>query len=696
MASCDTDQIHIDELSVTTATFTTIVIGDGPPVAPTTADVHLQVLGDMDVTGVIDPTGIVLSETSAVPFPTTAGKGTLWVDDTTSPHKLKFNNETGTELIMSDAITSTATVPTDTLIRGAATGTRGVTTTGVTVDGADNMSGVASLTLGTPLTVPNGGTGVASITADALVKGAGAGNLAVTGVSVDGSNNVTGVNDIGVAGDAVITGNLTVNGTTTTVSSQNLLVEDNYICLNKGYDADLAQTGGIVLNIDPDTSATVNVAAGGFVAGVAAVSNPVVVVDVAGGTFSDGDFVIITGANTADNDGIFEILSHAGSVITIRGVGTTPNTVGIDFAQNQFTTDVAATGRITLVRLTILKAETNGEMEYGSATDSAAYIADTAKILRAGPGGVLPVSEGGTGVSVLPDNQLLTGGSTVTAEPKLLFDGNDLTFFDAVNDGNPTISLGAAAAETLVVETVYDGGAQTLDCVNFTTKAASGTADKGKMVFNVDETAVVTIRDAAVDIEGYVEMPDVAAPANPGAGRGRLYKKTGDDGLFWKPDGAGPEVDLTDTGSGASQSWARGNRNNASSVTAPGAAGAYFTLGLTTSSDSSGFTLVGGDLRWDGANGTRFLVTGTMILQRNSSLATDEIRVAIVTNTGGPSTELAGTVSRKLETTAELEITVTTVITAASLRRYNIGASNITAARSLSLRGACISFVEIL
>ena len=44
---------------------------------------------------------------------------------------------------------------------------------------------------------------------------------------------------------------------------------------------------------------------------------------------------------------------------------------------------------------------------------------------------------------------------------------------------------------------------------------------------------------------GYAELSDMSAPANPGLGKGRFYKKTGDDGVFWKPDVLGPEVDLT-------------------------------------------------------------------------------------------------------------------------------------------------------
>jgi hypothetical protein len=47
-------------------------------------------------------------------------------------------------------------------------------------------------------------------------------------------------------------------------------------------------------------------------------------------------------------------------------------------------------------------------------------------------------------------------------------------------------------------------------------------------------------------VDSYLDLYDVTpVPANPGNGIGRLYKKTADDGLFWKPNVAGPEVDLT-------------------------------------------------------------------------------------------------------------------------------------------------------
>jgi hypothetical protein len=48
----------------------------------------------------------------------------------------------------------------------------------------------------------------------------------------------------------------------------------------------------------------------------------------------------------------------------------------------------------------------------------------------------------------------------------------------------------------------------------------------------------------------YLQFNDIASPSNPLDGQGRLYKKNGDDGIWWKPDSSGIEVDLTATGGG--------------------------------------------------------------------------------------------------------------------------------------------------
>jgi hypothetical protein len=82
----------------------------------------------------------------------------------------------------------------------------------------------------------------------------------------------------------------------------------------------------------------------------------------------------------------------------------------------------------------------------------------------------------------------------------LTFDGSDLKVLEAVNDGNPSLSIGGADAEKLLIQPVFDSGAQTLDYVKFSTAVASATANKGKYIFDVDGTDIVTIDDGGIDV----------------------------------------------------------------------------------------------------------------------------------------------------------------------------------------------------
>ena len=124
-------------------------------------------------------------------------------------------------------------------------------------------------------------------------------------------------------------------------------------------------------------------------------------------------------------------------------------------------------------------------------------------------GGSIRASGGGGGGTITAlnnatANEIVTVGSTTTeldAEAALTFDGSDMKLLEAVNDGNPTISLGGADAERLVITANFDSGAQTLNTVEFATAAASGTADKGKMIFDVDGTDILTIDDGGLVVK---------------------------------------------------------------------------------------------------------------------------------------------------------------------------------------------------
>jgi hypothetical protein len=102
------------------------------------------------------------------------------------------------------------------------------------------------------------------------------------------------------------------------------------------------------------------------------------------------------------------------------------------------------------------------------------------------------------------------------------------------------------------------GDSEALQADAFERKQASGDLLVGSILGAAEElklgsssALVRSMGDARVD--GYIEVIDTSVPSNPSDGEGRLYKKTGNAGLFWLPDSAGSEVDLT-SGGGMSES----------------------------------------------------------------------------------------------------------------------------------------------
>lgn len=154
---------------------------------------------------------------------------------------------------------------------------------------------------------------------------------------------------LNINADTRVNGNLLVTGTTTTVNTDQMLVKDNSISLNNGYTATTTKPCGIVSNYSATTT-TANVASGGFVAGVASTSNPTVAVSA--DVFVAGDIIQISGANNISNNGIFEVQSNTGGVLTICGVGVTGLTY--DLFQNQFTTDTTVAGVIYKININAL------------------------------------------------------------------------------------------------------------------------------------------------------------------------------------------------------------------------------------------------------------------------------------------------------------------------------------------------------
>lgn len=131
-------------------------------------------------------------------------------------------------------------------------------------------------------------------------------------------------NNIRTLGNVAIGGNLVVSGNNTAVDSEIVQISDNHIYLNKNYETNVAQTGGLVVNVEPQEATAATVIGLGFS------TTTKVDVDNAIGIFTAGDFIQVSGSNNADNDGAYEVASFDTTpmtgVVTV-GVGS-PNVVG--------------------------------------------------------------------------------------------------------------------------------------------------------------------------------------------------------------------------------------------------------------------------------------------------------------------------------------------------------------------------------
>ncbi len=211
-------------------------------------------------------------------------------------------------------------------------------------------------------------------------------------------------------------------------------------------------------------------------------------------------FTTKAASNSADK-GKFEFYVDEVLVSSLVDSGITIKTSGsLAFGSSTILSD--SSGTTTLSNIDAIDATTTSTLE--AAIDTLSNLTTIGTITSGTWNGTaITVPYGGTGQSSLTSDSILTGNGTsgVVAESTLKYSGTDLTQYVSSNDGNPTYSIGASSSETLIVQSVYDSGAQTLDKVMFTTKAASASVDKGKFEFYVDEALISTFNDAGMMIK---------------------------------------------------------------------------------------------------------------------------------------------------------------------------------------------------
>ena len=76
----------------------------------------------------------------------------------------------------------------------------------------------------------------------------------------------------------------------------------------------------------------------------------------------------------------------------------------------------------------------------------------------------------------------------------------DLTLYDDNNGADVSLTMGTGSAESFSITVDNGGSNKTAEEVKFVTATASGTANHGKMTFNVDGTDIICVDDGGIDM----------------------------------------------------------------------------------------------------------------------------------------------------------------------------------------------------
>jgi hypothetical protein len=234
-------------------------------------------------------------------------------------------------------------------------------------------------------------------------------------------------------GSLIVGGNLTVAGTKVTNEAETVLVADNHTYVNAGYTTAAAQTGGLIVNYLPTATVDSTTGAGVFTPGINATSDPTVTT-AAASVFSASDLVQISGSdNSGENNGLYEVLSHSGNLLTIRSTADGITNQVEDFTDGQFIANAGDTGAsITKVTVSVLRSGTDGIWESGfgsvtgftfsdhgttaSSTLQAAYISGNSIITNATDGDFDISGTEGISMDASAASNLTVAGSSLTLE----------------------------------------------------------------------------------------------------------------------------------------------------------------------------------------------------------------------------------------------------------------------------------------
>ena len=220
-------------------------------------------------------------------------------------------------------------------------------------------------------------------------------------------------------------------------------------------------------------------------------------------SFADNDTTLMTSA--AINDRAISLITGTTNVGTLRNLviqsdrTVTPGDGAMLHIDASTITDdsTSASGTASQYNHVLIEQPT-------LAATNASVTTTTASTLRV----LRPVA--GTNQTITNLFAISTNGATLTNgltnNADYTQDRGDITLYDAVNDANPTISLGSSATERLEIKAQYESGAQGLDVVKFISHTAGTSANDARFGFEVDETSILQIKDAGLNLTASMNL----------------------------------------------------------------------------------------------------------------------------------------------------------------------------------------------
>ena len=247
------------------------------------------------------------------------------------------------------------------------------------------------------------------------------------------------------------------------------------------------------------------------------------------GTDTNGQVDVDLGAGAASVTKVTGTLTM-GTTATINNSGViqvaTQGTIDHDSLANfvaaehyRWDTDISATATINAANIPTLNQDTTGQA--GTVATIAGLAPNTATTQATQPN--ITTLAGLTSLGA-------AGATTDIA-------AGDLTMYNAVNGGDPTISLGSSATNRFEIKSVYNSSAQTLDSVDFTSYTTSGTSNDARYRWFVDEVELARMLDTGffvfkdrLQVQGEGATLHAYDPTASSATEGGALRLSSDDG----------------------------------------------------------------------------------------------------------------------------------------------------------------------